>query len=113
MSRIFRRNPAFTADAQKQFAWYWDKAGEDVAWKFAASVEQTILSLTRQPELGSLRRFKHPFLHGLRSFRVEPPFGRMLLFYRADEQEVEFWRLMHGARDLSRRLLEPPGSGED
>jgi plasmid stabilization system protein ParE len=109
MSRILRRNPTFTSDAQNQFDWYWEKAGEAVAWRFGAAVEETILALARQPELGARRRFKHPRLIGLRSFRVQSPFGRILLFYRVNETELEFWRLMHGARDLARRLLEPPG----
>jgi hypothetical protein len=37
-----------------------------------------------------------PELVGIRSFRVERPFHRLLLFYR------------HGSRDLPRRLREPP-----
>ena len=52
---------------------------------------------------------KHPLLQGLRSFRVEPPFDKLLVFYRSTEQALQAWRLMHGTRDLPRRLVEPPG----
>ena len=45
-------------------------------------------------------------LQGLRSFRVEPPFDKLLVFYRSTEQALQAWRLMHGVRDLPRRLIE-------
>ncbi len=51
-------------------------------------------------------------LRELRSFRVNPPFGRFLLFYRVTNDTLEAWRLMHGARDLPRRLVEPRDSAE-
>ena len=72
MSQTFRRNPFFTADVQKEFTWYWEEAGEDVAWRFEAAVERTLVALARQPDLGRERRFQHPALCSLRSFRVEP-----------------------------------------
>ena len=108
MSQAFRRNPLFTADVKNQFAWYWDEAGEEVAWRFEAAVEQTLLFVAAQPDLGRRRHFKHPQLQGLRSIPVERPFNKLLLFYRAEADSIEAWRLMHGARDLPRRLVEPP-----
>jgi toxin ParE1/3/4 len=45
----------------------------------------------------------------LHSFRVEPPFNVHLIFYRVVDDALFAERLMHGARDLPRRLLEPPG----
>ena len=110
MSLCFRRNPFFTADVQKEFAWYWDEAGEEVAWRFETAVERTLIAIARQPGLGRERRFRHPILRGLRSFRVEPPFNRLLIFYRIEGDCIEAWRLMHGARDLPRRLAEPPAT---
>lgn len=108
MSQRFRRNPFFTADVQKEFAWYWDEAGEEVAWRFEAAVERTLLAIAQQPGLGRERRFRNPVLRGLRSFRVEPPFTELLIFYRLEGDTIEAWRLMHGARDLPRRLAKPP-----
>jgi len=80
MSQSFRRNPFFTADVQKEFEWYWDEAGEEVAWRFEAAVERTLLAIARPPGLGRDRRFRNPALRELRSFRVEPPFNKLLVF---------------------------------
>ena len=106
----FRRDRLFVADVQRQFAWYWDEVDLELAWRFETAVEDTLHELGRHPQLGRRRRFRHPLLVGLRSFRVEPPFSRFLIFYRADDGVVDAWRLMHGGRDLSRRLVEPPDS---
>lgn len=113
MNPAFHRSPCFTADVQKEFAWYWDEAGEELAWRFEAAVEKTLHALARQPGLGRERHFRHPALGGLRSFRVEPPFMKLLIFYRVEEGCIEAWRLMHGARDLPRRLLELPDAQND
>jgi plasmid stabilization system protein ParE len=107
MNPAFRKSPLFTADVQREFVWYWDEAGEDMAWRFEAAVERTLLSLAWQPGLGRKRSFRHPVLRELRSLRVEPPFKKLLIFYRAGDDGIEVWRLMHGARDLPRRLLDP------
>jgi hypothetical protein len=39
--------------------------------------------------------------------QVEKPFQKILIFYRHDATELSAERLMHGARDLPRRLSEP------
>jgi hypothetical protein len=41
-------------------------------------------------------------------FRVEAPFHNLLIFYRHDGKVLSVERLMHGSRDLPRRLVEPP-----
>lgn len=109
MSEEFYRTPHFTADVQKQFSWYWDRAGEEVAWRFERAVEQTLHQLALQPGLGRRRRFRNLALQGLRSFRVEPPFNKLILFYRTEGGVAQAVRLIHGSRDLPRRLLEAPG----
>ena len=48
-------------------------------------------------------------LVGIRSFPVKRPFGVHLVFYRAARLSVTIERVMHGARELSTRLLEEPG----
>jgi plasmid stabilization system protein ParE len=87
-----------------------DEAGEALAWRFFTAVDSTLATLARRPDLGRVRHFRNPRLRGLRSFRVEPPFDRLLIFYRAPESTLQAWRLMHGARDLPHRLVEPPGN---
>jgi plasmid stabilization system protein ParE len=63
--------------------------------------------LCDQPDLGRIRRFRHPKLQGLRSFTVKRPFRRFLIFYRTDGRTLQAVRLMDGSRDLPRRLFEP------
>ena len=108
MNWRIERKPDFKADLGHQFVWYLREANESVAWNFVEATDRTLELLRRQPLLGRRRRFRHPLLVGLRSFRVEPPFNRFLIFYRADDGVVDAWGLMHGGRDLSRRLVEPP-----
>jgi hypothetical protein len=47
-------------------------------------------------------------LKGLRSIPVARPFQQILIFYRSTETMLQAVRLMDGARDLPRRLAEPP-----
>ena len=123
MSVRLTRNPLFTADVQHRFGRYWDQAGETIAWRFASAVEEILKEIRfasaveeilkeicRQPSLGRQRSFTHPQLQGLRSFRLNPPFNKHVFFYRFNGGEVEAWRLMHGARDLARRLLQAPNA---
>jgi plasmid stabilization system protein ParE len=107
MNLAIEKSPFFHADVDRQFAWYLDEAGEQLAWQFFARVDLTLLKLSRQPDLGHVRHFRNPLLRGLHSFRVEPPFDQQLIFYRQTSAEVIAERLMHGARDLPRRLAEP------
>ena len=102
MSLAIEKSPQFHAD----------EAGEEVAWRFYHAVDDTVLKLARKPDLGWVLRFRNPALRGLWSFRVESPFTRFLIFYRVTPDTLEAWRLMHGARDLPRRLLEPPGAAD-
>jgi plasmid stabilization system protein ParE len=110
MSLAIEKSPLFHTDVAKQFGWYFDESGEELAWRFFKAVDETLFKLARQPDLGRVRRFRHPMLRGLWSFRVESPFNRLLIFYRVTSGTLEAWRLMHGARDLSRRLVERSGS---
>jgi plasmid stabilization system protein ParE len=79
-----------------------------VAWRFEARVEETLLAILRQPSLGRPRRFRNHQLQGLRSIPLGRPFNKLLLFYRIGADGIEAWRLMHGARDLPRRLAQSP-----
>ncbi|MBI5802775.1 MAG: type II toxin-antitoxin system RelE/ParE family toxin [Verrucomicrobia bacterium] len=109
MSLPLLRRDTFEFDVAERFRWYLEEAGEEIAQRFKNAVDETLDGLSPHPGLGRRRRFPHPLLTGLRSFRVEPPFNKVVLFYRITDTHLEAWRLMHGSRDLSRRLLEPPG----
>lgn len=110
MSLFIRKSALFHEDVVLQFQWYFDRAGDDLAWTFFNAVDSTLLKLAMQPDLGRRLRFKNPQLFGLRSFRVNSPFSRLLIFYREQSGELIAERLMHGSRDLPRRLIEPPNS---
>lgn len=109
MSVSVQRSPYFEQDFRQHYAWYLERAGDGVAEDFLGCVEQTLEQLELHPALGRRRQFRHPSLAELRSFGVAAPFGVLILFYRFSTQELIVERLMHGSRDLSRRLLEPPG----
>ena len=108
MSLALRKSRFFEEDVLGQFVWYLYEANEEVAWRFQANVDQTLVEISKQPGIGRERAFVHPLLRGLRSYRVKAPFDKFLIFYRYDERFLDAWRLMHGARDLPRRLPESP-----
>lgn len=108
MSRAIRKAPDFMADFENVFAWYVEKADVEVAWRFQHALDNSLVKLSILPDLGRPRHFRHPKLQGLRSFLVEHPFEKILIFYRASENVLEAVRLMHGARNLPRRLAESP-----
>ena len=112
MSRAIQKARDFTADFECLFAWYVDKAGVAVAWRFQAALDKSLAKLSIHSDLGRPRHFRHPMLRGLRSFPVEHPFEKLLIFYRANDEVLDAVRLMHGARNLPLRLHEsPPASG--
>lgn len=104
------KTPGFLADAELQFEWYMDEAGEEVACRYLVALDETLGRISRQPELVPLRRFRAPRLNGLRSWLVAKPFHSHIVFYRVVGDVIEIFRVMHGARDLPRRLRQPPGS---
>ena len=108
MSEMVERRNTFETDVAERFRWYLGEAGEEVAQRFKSAVDMTLADLGLHPELGRRRRFRNPLLAGLRSFRLRRPFNRQIIFYRADAGPVEVIRLMHGSRDLPRRLIEHP-----
>lgn len=94
-------------DMTLQYRWYLENADEDIAERYLLAVHETISMIASRPDLGAPRHFAAPELVHIRSIQVRKPFQRHLLFYwDGDMLRVE--RLMHGARDLPRRLLEEP-----
>ena len=110
MRLLLHRAGDFDADFDQQYRWYLEQAGKELAERFLEAVLFALRSLAGQPDLGRRRKFRHPGLRNLRSFRVNPPFDKIRIFYRVTSDTLEAWSLMHGARDLPRRLVEPPGT---
>ena len=107
MKLSLHRAEKFNADFDQQYNWYLEQAGEELAERFFNAVEITLQSLLAQPDLGSTRKFRPFALTGIRSFQVKSPFQNILIFYRHTAAELSVERLMHGSRDLPRRLAEP------
>ncbi|MGD1084924.1 MAG: type II toxin-antitoxin system RelE/ParE family toxin [Verrucomicrobiota bacterium] len=108
MNRAVQKARNFNVDFENLFGWYVDKACVEVAWRFQTALDNSLAKLSIRPDLGRPRHFRHPKLRGLRSCPVEHPFEKLLIFYRATDEVLDAVRLMHGARDLPRRLSEPP-----
>lgn len=96
------------ADLTNQYRWYLDHATVEVAERFLKAFDARTELLAEFPAIGQPRRFRAPELQGVRSLSVGRRFGDHLIFYRANGKTVSVERVMHGSRDLERRLLEPP-----
>ena len=107
MKLSLHRADEFNADFDQQYRWYLEQAGEEVAEQFLQAVAVTLRLLAEQSDLGRRRKFRNAMLRDLHSFQVKHPFQKILIFYRVTGNTLEVWRLMHGARDLPRRLIEP------
>jgi toxin ParE1/3/4 len=105
MIRLIRQSDCFWEELLKQIDWYREKASPEVAEGYVNAVEATLQALARDPGLGRPRFLNWPKLVGLRSWRVDRPYHRHLVFYRFDEETLFAERIIHGARDLPRRLI--------
>jgi len=103
-----RQSDYFWADLLKQVDYYRDHAGPEVAERYVDAVEATLQELANTPGLGRPRFRDWPELAGIRSWRVQKPYHRHLIFYRGDDKTLTAERVVHGARDLPRRLLQSP-----
>ena len=113
MALALHRAEFFLRDFDLQFGRYLLEAGEAVAERYFAALEATLEQLARHPGLGRIRRFDFRGLEGIRSYRVNPPYHKHLIFYRHNSTTLFAERVVHGARDLPRRLLQPPGAEEE
>ena len=98
----------FPADVAAQARWYFRQRDEALALEYARAVEATLEFLAEHPHLGTLCAYPEPQLAGLRFYLVEKPFHRHLIHYRISGEELVAFRVVPGARDLPRRLLDPP-----
>lgn len=100
----YRVRPA----ARRDIIRYWKiiKADNpDAAARFLDEAEKAMQQIATHPALlGHEMGFRRHA--GVRSFRLPPPFERYLIFFRLHPRHVEFKRLLHGARNLS-RLFRP------
>lgn len=110
MSLQLHKGEVFKRDFEHQAEWYLRHANDEIAQGYLDSLDETLRLLTIHPGMGRLRRYRHSELKGLRSFRINPPYQRHLIFYRHGSTTLSAVRVIDGGRDLPRRLLEPPGA---
>lgn len=108
-----QKGEVFKQDFERQAGWYLRHAGDEIAQGYLDGLNESLRRLAVHPGLGPVRRYRHPELKGLRSFPVHRPFQRHLIFYRHDSTTLYAVRLIHGARDLPRRLREPSEDNDD
>ena len=108
MSLRIRRSDWFIGDLEHYAAWYQSEASWEVAERYLRAVSATLALLADMPGVGRPARFPALALRVLWCFSVERPFEKYLLFYRHDATALYAERVVHGARDLPRRLMQPP-----
>jgi plasmid stabilization system protein ParE len=107
MKLRLRKADEFLMDFSHLFRWFERESSPELASRFLESVDATLENLSLHPGLGWSRTFRHPSLIGIHSCLVARPFSRYLIFYRFDASTLHALRIMHDARNLRRRLLEP------
>ena len=104
---IIRRSEKFDIDLERQFRWYLLETGLDpipaleLAERFAGTVTRTLDSLLRNPQMGRPRFVSFADLPGMRSWRLERPFNRFLIFYRVEGKVIFAERLLEGHRRVA------------
>ena len=101
---------AAAEDIALQVSWYQLRADEAVAARYELALKETFLIIAKNPRLGRTIQFEAAELAGIRRFPASAPFHWHLVFYRAEDSAIHIERVLHGVRDLPRRLLESPGS---
>ena len=100
--------PAAQSDLRLQSEWYFEQAGEAISFRYLAAFERAVDLLKAFPDTGRIRKFRDARLKALRSIALEGAFRVHLVFYRIHVGEIVIVRVMHGMRDLPRRLTQEP-----
>ena len=107
MSGIVTQRPTARRDIVAHYVYLAEKAGEDVAERFIASLESSVALLASQPSLGAPLQLRLPELQGLRKWRVAQ-FENVLIFYKPRPDGISLVRVLHTAQDGWRLLdIEP------
>ena len=110
MSLRVVQTPESLADIALQADYYARQDGVVLAARFAEAVKSSVRLLAGHPWIGKETDYQHPKLSGIRFLLVRKPFDKHLIFYRVCGEELDIVRIIHGRRDLPRRLLDPPGT---
>jgi len=107
MSLQFIQSTDFLLDLEQQFQWYVHESKLDLAdaielaQKFKIAVLDTVEFLLRNPGIGRKRFPQFADLQGTRSWRVDPPFNRFLIYYHVEGGCFYIDRLIEGHRRIT------------
>jgi len=76
-----------------------EKSSVSIADRFVEAVFAAFDDLAEMPGKGSPKHFRLPRLAGLRSWWV-PGFPKHLIYYRATDEAIIIYAVIHGARDV-------------
>ncbi len=102
---MFVIRPAARADILRQFLYLIDQGVPHTADRFVDAVESTIEKLTKNPRVGTPRKFKNPRLQDLRQWPVRG-FEVVQIYYLLTDDVVRVVRVLHGKRDIDKVLEE-------
>lgn len=107
MSLMLVESEAILQELENQFEWYVYKSKLDLpdaielAHKFRNAVVDTLNALRRLPQIGRRRFPQFIDLPGIRSWRINPPFDRFLIYYHVDGETLFVDRLIEGHRQMN------------
>lgn len=91
-------------DVEDAVDYYLNEASEQVALDFIDALEQAYTHIARHPATGSTRYAHELDLPELRSWSLKRyPF---LVFYVAQADHIDVWRVLHNQRDIPSWLRE-------
>jgi plasmid stabilization system protein ParE len=99
---------AFRRDVIKRYIWYAKERDVQLAERFQETLNSTISKLISHPEKGPLAWVAKEVLMDIRFYPVDPPFDKLLIFYRVRFETLRLVRLRHGAQHLTGRMLKTP-----
>lgn len=93
---------AAARDIDKAVGYYRKEVGPDAAAGFVDALEAAVSHLCRHPLTGSLRFAYELGIPDLRSWSLRRfPY---LVFYIADDERIDIWRVLHSRRDIPAHL---------
>jgi toxin ParE1/3/4 len=96
--------PRARDDIIRQFRWYLVRQeAPKAAFRFLDAVEEAVLQLLGMPEIGAIKKLRHPALKGLRSWPV-PGFEDIRVYYLVRGDVLNVIR----KRDIERTLEAEP-----
>jgi hypothetical protein len=107
MSLALAQSEEFLLDVEQQFGWYIHESKLDLpdavelGQKFKIALVDTLEFLQHDPGAGRRRFPQFTDLHGTRSWRVNRPFDRFLIYYHIEAGTLFIDRLIEGHRRIA------------